>query len=237
VFGAAVFPPDERRNAMITPGWGSVRRTVVAVLLLGMAATSCKSSQQPAAAQLGESTETIVLLRHGEKPPGGLGQLSCIGLNRALALPDLLIGRYGRPDYIYAPSPSDQVKDQGALYSYVRPLATIEPTAIRAGLPVNAQIGYKHIDELQRDLTQPAYANSRIFVAWEHGYLREFAVRFLKSYGGDASAVPPWPGPDFDSIYVFHLTRHEGKAHLDFRIDHENLESSLSNTCPGASHS
>ena len=36
--------------------------------------------------------ETIVLLRHGEKPPTGLGQLTCKGLNRALALPSLLMG-------------------------------------------------------------------------------------------------------------------------------------------------
>ena len=72
--------------------------------------------------------ETIVLLRHGEKPPGGLGQLTCKGLNRALALPSVLIGRYGKPDFIYAPNPSMQVKDGRILptYSYVgrwRPLS------------------------------------------------------------------------------------------------------------------
>jgi hypothetical protein len=43
------------------------------------------------------SGETIVLIRHGEKPDSGLGQLTCKGLNRALALPALLIGRYGKP--------------------------------------------------------------------------------------------------------------------------------------------
>lgn len=221
---------------MRTSGRCSVRR-IVAVLLLMTAATGCKSGQQTATAQLGESTETIVVLRHGEKPANGLGQLSCKGLNRALALPDLLIGRYGKPDAIYVPNPSDQVKDQGELYSYVRPLATMEPTAIRAGIPVNAQIGYKQIDELQKELTQPAYANSRIFIAWEHGYLHEFAVRLLRSYGDDASSVPPWPAADFDSMYVFQLTRHDGKPHLDFRVDHENLGSSLSDTCPGVNHS
>jgi hypothetical protein len=55
--------------------------------------------------------ETIVLLRHGEKPAGGLGQLTCKGLNRALALPSVLIGRFGKPGYIYAPNPSMQVND------------------------------------------------------------------------------------------------------------------------------
>jgi hypothetical protein len=29
-------------------------------------------------------------VRHGEKPPHGLGQLDCRGLNRALALPALI---------------------------------------------------------------------------------------------------------------------------------------------------
>ena len=177
------------------------------------------------------------MLRHGEKPESGLGQINCKGLNRALALPDLLIGRYGKPDIIYVPNPSDQVKDHGAFYSYVRPLATMEPTAIRAGVTVNTQIGYTQIDQLQKELTQPGYANSRIFVAWEHGYLYDFARQFLNSYGDDPSAVSPWPAGDYDSIYVFQLTRRDGKPHLDFRLDHENLDKSLSDTCPGVSHS
>jgi hypothetical protein len=67
------------------------------------------------------SEETIVLIRHGEKPPGGLGQLTCKGLNRALALPAVLIGRFGKPDYIYAPNPSMQVNDGNSqpTYSYL----------------------------------------------------------------------------------------------------------------------
>jgi hypothetical protein len=177
------------------------------------------------------------MIRHGEKPQYGLGQLNCKGLNRALALSDLLIRRYGKPDFLYAPNPSDQAKDHGNFYSYVRPLATIEPTAIKAGLPVNAQIGFKQIDQLQKDLTQPAYANARIFVAWEHGYLQDFAQQFLKSYGDDPSAAPPWPGDDYDTIYVFQLTRHDGKQHLAFHIDHEGLNGKLSDACPaGTGH-
>ena len=41
--------------------------------------------------------ETIVAIRHAEKPPTSLGQLTCKGLNRALALPKVLIPRYGKP--------------------------------------------------------------------------------------------------------------------------------------------
>ncbi len=129
--------------------------------------------------------ETIVMIRHGEKPPGGLGQLDCKGLNRALALPDILLHRFGTPNFIYAPNPAAQIKQNGVLYSYVRPLVTIEPTAIRVGLPVNTQVGYDQIAELQKELTQPSYSHARVFVAWEHGYLYYFARQFLKSYGED----------------------------------------------------
>lgn len=220
---------------MQRPPRSSPLRIVAVSAMLVLVTAGCRSPFR-AAAQSGNSTETIVMLRHGEKPASGLGQLSCKGLNRALALPDLLIGRYGKPDFIYVPNPSDQVKDHGTFYSYVRPLATMEPTAVRVGIPINTQIGYTQIDQLQKELTQPAYANSRIFVAWEHGYLYDFAQQFLKSYGDDASAVQPWPTTDFDSIYVFQLTQRDGKPHLDFRMDHENLDNSLSDTCPGATH-
>src|SRR4026208_70467 len=81
--------------------------------------------------------ETIVFFRHGEKPSAGLGQLTCQGLNRALALPDVLIGRFGTPHYLYAPNPATKISDPGGSFYYVRPLATIEPTAIRAGRSVN----------------------------------------------------------------------------------------------------
>jgi hypothetical protein len=50
--------------------------------------------------------QTIVFMRHGEKPSGGYGQLTCQGFNRALALQDVLVAKYGRPDYLYAPSPT-----------------------------------------------------------------------------------------------------------------------------------
>jgi hypothetical protein len=41
------------------------------------------------------TVETIVCVRHGEKPPGSFGQLTCRGLNRSLALPDVLLKKFG----------------------------------------------------------------------------------------------------------------------------------------------
>ena len=87
-----------------------------------------------------QAEETIVFFRHGEKPSGGLGQLTCQGLNRALALPDVLRRKFGTPDYLYAPNPAVKISDPAGSFYYVRPLATIEPVAIRAGRSVNSQV-------------------------------------------------------------------------------------------------
>jgi hypothetical protein len=177
--------------------------------------------------------ETIVAVRHGEKPPTGLGQLTCKGLNRALALPKVL-ARYGKPDLIYAPNPAEQVSDHSnTMYSYVRPLITIEPTAIQLGMPVNAQIGLTDIAGLQKELTQPANAHALIFVAWEHSKLNQFAKQMVKSYGKDPSVVPNWPNDDYDRIYIFKITQGHGKPELTFTVDQEHLDGSLSDRCPG----
>jgi len=45
------------------------------------------------------------------------------------------VGKYGKADVIFAPDPAKQKNDSGTKYDYVRPLATIEPTAIYFGLP------------------------------------------------------------------------------------------------------
>lgn len=178
--------------------------------------------------------ETIVAIRHGEKPPGGLGQLSCMGLNRALALPKVLIGRFGRPAAIYAPNPGDEVNDWSLTgYSYVRPLVTIEPTAIALGMPVHAEIGFMKIGELERALTAERYENAVVFVAWEHAMLNRLAKRLLRDNGGDASAVPDWPNEDYDRIYVFRIARGESKPRVTLKVEQEGLDGTLSDTCPG----
>lgn len=169
------------------------------------------------------NTETIVLIRHGEKPKDDLGQLSSTGLNRALALPGVLIAKYGKPDFLFAPDPAVKNHD----YSYVRPLATIEPTAIECGLPVNAQIGFSDIGQLQTELTKPAYASSVVYVAWEHVYLDQFAQNLVKSYGGDPSTVPPWAGSDYDTIFVIRLQHNGATTTATFTVDHEGLDGKL----------
>lgn len=170
--------------------------------------------------------QKLVFVRHGERPPGGHGQIMEQGLLRALALPDVLIGKFGKPNYIFAPSPLAKVKelDTGLHYYYLRPLATIEPTAIRCGLPVNVSIGYTDIGALRRELGKPKYWDSTVFIAWEHLEICKIVRDFLKKYGGNPNEVPTWSNTDYDSIYVLTITRQNGKAaSIAFVREHEGL--------------
>jgi hypothetical protein len=169
------------------------------------------------------NVETIVCIRHGEKPLLGLGQLTCKGLNRALALPQVLSAKFGRPSFIFAPDPNQVSNDLGGQYCYVRPLATIEPAAIEYGLPVNTHFGYKDTAGLQQELTKPVYENATIFVSWEHNNLDEFVKAFVKSFGGDVSKIPGWPGNDYDSIFVVRVTHGKEKTTAIFSRDAEGL--------------
>jgi hypothetical protein len=177
--------------------------------------------------------ETIVAIRHAEKPPTSLGQLTCKGLNRALALPKVLIPRYGKPDRIYAPDPGTHIGQLGNLsYSYVRPLMTIEPIAIQLEMPVNALIGFKNVGQLRKQLLARENANSVIYLAWEHVYLNQFAKRLLQAYRKDPSAVPDWPNDEYDRIYVFRIKDAGKKKDLTFSVEQQGLTDSLSDKCP-----
>lgn len=163
--------------------------------------------------------ETIVIVRHGEKPSNGLGQLSCQGLNRSLKLPNVLESKFGKPDAIFAPNPSKQKADRGVMYDYIRPLATIEPTAIKLGMPVNTQIGFDETDKVASILMDKKFQDSTVFVAWEH----HLAVNIAKKLTAREPSikVPDWANDDFDSIYVIKIGQ-MGKK-VTFTKDSQNL--------------
>lgn len=174
--------------------------------------------------------ETIVFVRHAEKPEQGLGQLSCQGLNRAMKLPASLRTQFGKPDALFAPNPGIRKNDKGVSYNYIRPLATIEPTAIQAGMPVNTDLGFKDSDGLVKALVAPQYANATVFVAWEHYFAMQASRALMSQFGGDPKVVPKWQNPDFDSIYVVHLhTNADGSRKATFELKHEGLNNQPEN--------
>ncbi len=208
-------------------------KMLLAVLLVGFSASVRVVGQTnsiPSSGNSARTEETIVCVRHGEKPTGGLGQLNCRGLNRALALPDVLLAKFGTPRFVFAPNPAQKI-DELRAYNYVRPLMTIEPTAIRCGLPVNTQFGYLEIKGLETELQKQEYQNATVFVAWEHRLLDEFVKQLVKTNGGDPAQVPSWPGNDYDTIFLVKITQAGGHKSVAFTIDHEGLNN-LSDAYP-----
>jgi hypothetical protein len=177
--------------------------------------------------------ETLVFVRHGEKPAQGFGQLNCQGLNRSMALPAVIAAKFGKPDAIFAPDPGQQKNDSGHPYYYVRPLATIEPTAIQFEMPVQTPYGFAEIDKLSSALVAPAYRNKLVVVAWEHKLIEKLVRQILSAHGGNASEVPKWHSDDFDSIYIVKLDWQSGTPHAIFQHSEEGLNG-RSADCPCA---
>ncbi len=185
-------------------------------------------------AQQVNGTQTLVFLRHAEKPVGGLGQLNCQGLNRAIDLATLLPEKFGKANYVFAANPTRNV-EEGELdnsYSYIRPLMTISPSAIKLGLPVNINFSVNDTSDLADELLQDKYHNSVIYTAWSHGYLPELINEVAgEAVGKKQSIIEDWESSDYDSVYVLTLTWRNGKASLVSHSYKQGLDNG-SQTCP-----
>jgi len=185
-------------------------------------------------AQPVDGTQTLVFLRHAEKPGEGLGQLNCQGLNRALDLATVLPERFGKADYVFAANPSRHVEEgsKDESYSYIRPLMTISPSAIRLGLPVNIDYGANDTDALAEELLRDKYRNATVYTAWSHGYLPDLINAVAgKALGEERVITEDWNGDDFDTLYVLTLTWHDGKASLLSRNVRQGLNDGA-HSCP-----
>ena len=179
-------------------------------------------------------TQTLVFLRHAEKPETGLGQLNCQGLNRAIDLSTVLPNTFGKADFIFAANPSRHVEEgeHDHSYSYLRPLMTVGPSAIKLGLPVNIDFAANDTSDLADELMRDKYHDATIYTAWSHGYLPELINKVASEASGEKHTLTDdWSGNDYDSLYVLTLTWHNGKASLLSR----NYKQGLNNgdeTCP-----
>lgn len=168
--------------------------------------------------QMAYSAQTLVFLRHGEKPDNDSGQLSVKGQNRALALPDILLSRYGQPDALYAAAPK-----QSKLGNSLRSLQTISPVAIRVSLPVHLEFHAKETKELRDALLDKQHHNQVVFIVWEHDNLVKVVKDILKRTGGSPDAVPVWPRDDFDSLWVLNIERKKEKITATFTQESQGL--------------
>lgn len=198
-------------------------------VLAGCFFASTASAAPPASTP---SIQRIVVIRHGEKPDAGLGQLNCRGLSRALALPDVIIPKYGMPQALFAPNPAHRKPDRGKSYNYVRPLATVEPLAIRAGLPVEVKYGFEQAVPMARALDAPQYATALVVVAWEHHLVVPLMQDILKRHGGDPKLVELWKDDDFDRMDLIEVTRVAGRKPTATYAHGQQGLNGISGECP-----
>ena len=163
-----------------------------------------------------DAVETIVLVRHGEKPDKGLGQLDCQGLNRALALPPVIAKTFGRPSAVFAPYPSQRREDDG-VFLRLRPT----PRDDRAHCDIFRAAGQCELRGLHTDGLR----------AWEHRLIETIARVLLAAHGGDPALVPKWDKDDFDSMYVVTITGTGDAAKVTFSHGREGLDGQP-NACP-----
>jgi len=171
-------------------------------------------------------TQTLVFLRHAEKPDMGLGQLNCQGLNRAIDLSTVLPETFGKADFIFAANPSRHVEEGAGdhSYSYLRPLMTVGPSAIKLGLPVNIDFAANDTTDLADEFMRDKYHDSTIYTAWSHGYLPELINKVAQEASGEKlKLVNDWTGDDFDSVLVLTLKWNNGKATLQYENYKQNL--------------
>jgi hypothetical protein len=169
--------------------------------------------------------QTLVFFRHGEKPQGGYGQLTCQGFNRSLKLPAVLLGKYGTPTYLYAPNPAFRISDSAGRFYYDRPLETLAPLAVKLKKDIRSQFAYSDIASLQHALIDPAKDGTLIFIAWEHLYLQQLVQNIMNAYGGHL-VVPTWPDSDYDSLFVVRVN-YGSAITAAFQIDHEGLNAQV----------
>ena len=184
------------------------------------------SSGRGVHAESKNGTQTLVFMRHAEKPSMGLGQLNCQGLNRAIDLSELLPRQFGKANFIFAANPSRHVEEgEGDLsYSYLRPLMTVGPSAIKLGLPINIDYGANDTSDLADEFMRDKYHDSTIYTAWSHGYLPELINKVAQEASGKKiKLLDDWTGDDFDSVLVLTLKWNNGKA----TIEYENYKQGL----------
>lgn len=223
---------------MTQPIWHKIRlKTCLlasAPLLLMAGAFTLSSYVDDVFAAPVDGVQTLIFMRHAEKPAGGLGQLTCQGLNRAINLATLLPKRYGKADYVFAADPSRQVEEGTGndAYSYVRPMMTINPSAIKLGLPINLTFSVNDTRALAKELADNKYRNATVYTAWSNGYLPDLINHVAgKALGKKTTLIENWPNSDFDSLYVLTVTWKDGKATLVSRVDKQGLDNGAQ-ACP-----
>ena len=163
----------------------------------------------------------VIIIRHGEKPEEG-DNLSCAGLNRALALPTVLNRLLPTPpDYTYVPL----IGTDSRATSTSRMFQTVTPYAVQHNLIVNSDYVVDNAAGLAKALR---HKRGTVLLVWEHDNIPEIAKKL------GIKDPQEWPDADFDSIWTIAFSGGgaKGKAkHPALTKSRENIQPPT--TCPG----
>lgn len=162
----------------------------------------------------------VILIRHGEKPDEG-DNLSCTGLNRALALPAVLNRLMPNPpDYTYVPLIGTDSKNT----STARMFQTVTPYAVQHNLVVNSDYLVDNTAGIAKELR---HQRGTALLVWEHNNIPKIA----KALG--IAAPLEWLDADFDSVWTIDFSDggRKGKAkHPTLTKTRQHIQPSA--TCP-----
>lgn len=148
-----------------------------------------------------DPTLRVILIRHGEKPADG-DNLTCAGLNRALALPAVL-GQLmpTPPDYTYVPL----IGTDGKKTTSVRMFQTVTPYAVQHNLTLNSDYADDNITGITKAIR---HHRGTVLLVWEHNSM----VKIVEKLG--IKEPLSWPDADFDSIWTISFSGggRKGKA-------------------------
>lgn len=184
------------------------------VLALLAVCMPCLTSAQAQPAQNYLANNTVLIVRHAEKPAEGAG-LTPMGEARAQ-----LYAKYFRPfqeeglsisvDCLYAGADSK---------NSIRPRLTLEPLSKATGLPLHLNVGTKDPEALVHELKTEAHGQNPL-IAWRHGEI----PALLTAFGVAPEKVIPngkWPDDIFDWVIVI-TTGPDGQP-VSAKLIHEHL--------------
>ena len=187
-------------------------RVKLAVLLLG---TLCSSSAQTQTVPNYLADNTVLIIRHSEKPEVGTG-LTLMGEARAR-----LYAKYFQPFQEEGLSvPVDSLYAGADSQSSIRPRLTLEPLSKATGMPLHLKVGTKDSNALVVQLKTEAHGRHPL-IAWRHGEI----PALLRAFGASPEKLLPdgkWPDDVFDWVIVLKMGP-DGQLSTA-RVIHEQLK-------------
>jgi hypothetical protein len=187
-------------------------RVLLTILSLGM--TGFSSAQAQSAPNY-LANNTILIVRHSEKPETGNG-LTPQGKLRAR-----LYAQYFQPFQEEGLSiPVDCLYAGADSRSSIRPRLTLEPLSKATRLPLHLKVGTKDSEALVRELRTEPHGRHPL-IAWRHGEI----PALLTAFGASPEKLLPsgkWPDDVFDWVIMLKMGP-DGKL-SSTKLIHEHLK-------------